>query len=80
LRKNISDIESKKVVANNISLNIYSGQITVLLGHNGTGKTTTMDMITGIFPPTSGSVFVNGYNIVIETDSVRRSIGLCPQV
>jgi ABC-type multidrug transport system ATPase subunit len=80
LRKNISDIESKKVVANNISLNIYSGQIIVLLGHDGTEKTTTMDMITGIFPPTPGSVFVNGYNIVIETDNVRRSIRLCPQV
>ncbi|MCG8625353.1 MAG: ATP-binding cassette domain-containing protein [Proteobacteria bacterium] len=31
----------------NISLNIYKGQITALLGHNGAGKTTTMSMLTG---------------------------------
>jgi ATP-binding cassette subfamily A (ABC1) protein 3 len=65
------------VVVNNVSLNIYSGQITVLLGHNGAEKITTVIMITGIFLPTSGSVFVNVYNIVTET---RRSIGLCPQI
>ncbi len=65
------------MVVNNVSLNIYSGQITVLLGHNGAEKITTVIMITGIFLPTSGSVFVNVYNIVTET---RRSIGLCPQI
>ena len=36
-----------KVAVNNLSLNMYKGQITVLLGHNGAGKTTTMSMLTG---------------------------------
>lgn len=36
-----------KVAVNNMHLNMYANQITVLLGHNGAGKTTTMSMLTG---------------------------------
>ena len=36
-----------KKAVDNISFNIYKGQITALLGHNGAGKTTTMSMLTG---------------------------------
>jgi ATP-binding cassette subfamily A (ABC1) protein 3 len=81
LRKEFGGIGSRrKTAVENVSLNIYSGQITVLLGHNGAGKTTTMNMITGIFPPTSGTVYVDGYNIKTETNKARKSLGLCPQV
>ena len=37
-----------KKAVDNVSLNIYKGQITALLGHNGAGKTTTMSMLTGM--------------------------------
>ncbi len=37
----------KKVAVNEISIKMYEGQITALLGHNGAGKTTTMSMLTG---------------------------------
>ncbi len=81
LHKEFGGIGSRrKTAVENVSLNIFSGQITVLLGHNGAGKTTTMNMITGIFPPTSGTVYVDGYNIKTETNKARKSLGLCPQV
>ena len=70
---------SGKVAVNDVSLNMFSGQITVLLGHNGAGKTTTMNMITGIFPPTIGTAFVDGYDIRTQTKEARRSMALCPQ-
>jgi len=58
---------------------MYRDQITVLLGHNGAGKTTTMSMLVGLFPPTSGNAIINGYSILTDMESVRQSLGLCPQ-
>ncbi|CAF4754895.1 unnamed protein product [Rotaria socialis] len=60
-------------------MNIYSGQLTALLGHNGAGKSTTISMITGLIPPTSGKIIVNGFDIATSMDSVRNILGLCPQ-
>ena len=63
----------------NLYLNMYQDQITVLLGHNGAGKTTTMSMLVGLFPPTSGDAIINGYSILTDMESIRQSLGLCPQ-
>ena len=63
----------------NLYLNMYQDQITVLLGHNGAGKTTTMSMLVGLFPPTSGDAVINGYSILTDMESIRQSLGLCPQ-
>ncbi|KAK7485122.1 hypothetical protein BaRGS_00023662, partial [Batillaria attramentaria] len=68
-----------KMAVDNLSLNMYEGQITVLLGHNGAGKTTTMSMLTGFIPPTSGTAYINDHDIRTDIDSVRDSLGLCPQ-
>ncbi|KAK7101994.1 phospholipid-transporting ATPase ABCA3-like [Littorina saxatilis] len=68
-----------KVAVDNLSLTMYEGQITVLLGHNGAGKTTTMSMLTGFIPPTSGTAYINEKDIRTDIDSVRESLGLCPQ-
>ncbi|XP_077866667.1 phospholipid-transporting ATPase ABCA3-like [Saccoglossus kowalevskii] len=68
-----------KLAVDDLSLNMYEGQITALLGHNGAGKTTTMSILTGLFQPTSGTAKVNGADILTDMDSVRQSLGLCPQ-
>ncbi|KAK7486553.1 hypothetical protein BaRGS_00022219, partial [Batillaria attramentaria] len=68
-----------KVAVKDSTLTMYEGQITVLLGHNGAGKTTTMSMLTGFLPPTSGTAYVNGYDIRTDINSVRNNLGLCPQ-
>ena len=68
-----------KVAVDDLSLNIFKGQITALLGHNGAGKTTTISMLTGLFPPTTGSADVNGMSITSDMDAIRESLGLCPQ-
>lgn len=71
--------DNKKVAVNSMSLNMYEDQITVLLGHNGAGKSTTMAMLTGMLPPTSGTAIVNGKDICEDMATVRNSLGLCPQ-
>ncbi|KAF6775082.1 hypothetical protein AHF37_05033 [Paragonimus kellicotti] len=74
--------ESKQAVnaaVSGLTMNIFQGQITVLLGHNGAGKTTTLSILTGLYPPTSGTAFVNGHDIQKDIESVRKSLGFCPQ-
>ncbi|XP_026725285.1 ATP-binding cassette sub-family A member 1 [Trichoplusia ni] len=71
--------KGRKKVVDNLNLRMYENEITVLLGHNGAGKTTTISMLTGMVPPTSGTAFINGYNIVHETGLARKSLGICPQ-
>ena len=63
------------IAVNGVSLKMYEGQITALLGHNGAGKTTLMSMLTGLFPATSGSALVNGCSISDNITGVRSSLG-----
>ena len=56
-----------------------AGEIFALLGHNGAGKSTTIGILTGLFPPTSGSANIMGYSLEHELPAIRRSLGVCPQ-
>ncbi|CAG9800232.1 unnamed protein product [Chironomus riparius] len=69
----------KFTAVNNLSLNIYEDQITVLLGHNGGGKTTTMNVLTGMLPPTNGTAYINDFDIRTNIVEARKSLGICPQ-
>ena len=71
--------ETGKIAVDNLSLKLYESQITGLLGHNGAGKTTTMSILTGVLPPTSGSVKVYGWDIGKNLETIRHSLGYCPQ-
>ncbi|XP_036439062.1 phospholipid-transporting ATPase ABCA1-like isoform X2 [Colossoma macropomum] len=69
----------KKLAVDKLSLDFYQDQITSFLGHNGAGKTTTMSILTGLFAPTSGTAYVNGFDIRTDMDSIRKTLGMCPQ-
>jgi ABC-2 type transport system ATP-binding protein len=62
-----------------ISLDIYRGEIFGLLGPNGAGKTTTISILCGLFPPTKGSVLLDGLDIHTEINQIKRIIGVVPQ-
>lgn len=66
-------------VLDKVRMEIVKNEITVLLGHNGAGKSTTMSILTGMTSPTSGSIKYEGRNIFKNMDSFRRKLGLCPQ-
>jgi ABC-2 type transport system ATP-binding protein len=61
------------------TLGIERGEIFALLGPNGAGKTTLINIICGIVTPSSGTVTVDGYDIVRDYRKARAKIGLVPQ-
>ena len=62
-----------------VSLDIRKGEIFALLGPNGAGKTTLINIICGIVRPTSGTVTVDGHDIITDYRAARAMIGLVPQ-
>ncbi|CAB3257915.1 unnamed protein product, partial [Arctia plantaginis] len=76
---NVTKVYPNNKALKNVTLKVFEGEITVLVGHNGAGKTTLMSIITGMTSPTSGQVYVHGYNTMTEQHLVRKHIGLCPQ-
>ncbi|MDR3318213.1 MAG: ABC transporter ATP-binding protein [Clostridiales bacterium] len=70
------------VVANeDVSLNVRQGEILALLGENGSGKTTRMNMLSGIYMPDSGSIFIDGKEVSIRSpeDGKRLGVGMVHQ-
>lgn len=62
-----------------LSLTVQRGEIFGLLGPNGSGKTTTINMISGLSHPTSGSIHVMGYDVRSNVRQVRQILGSVPQ-
>lgn len=69
----------KKTAVDSISLHIPRGSFYGLLGPNGAGKSTTIHCITGIAQPTSGSITIDGVDVVTEYKLARTKVGLSPQ-
>ena len=68
-----------KTAVNNISFTVNDDEILGFLGPNGAGKTTTMNIITGYLSSTSGSVKVNGHDILEEPELAKQQIGYLPE-
>ena len=63
----------------NLNLNVNSGEIFGFLGPNGAGKTTTIRVLTTLTKPSSGSVWVSGFDVEKEPDKVKKVIGVVQQ-
>ncbi len=72
--------EKKEIRAvDGVDLDIAEGEVVGFLGPNGAGKTTTLRMLTTLLPPTEGTATVAGYDVVTQSEQVRRSIGYVSQ-
>jgi ATP-binding cassette subfamily A (ABC1) protein 3 len=67
------------VAVNDLSLDMFEGEVFSLLGHNGAGKTTTISMLTGLLEISSGDASVFGYSTAKRMDDVQCIVGVCPQ-
>jgi ABC-type multidrug transport system ATPase subunit len=79
LRKEF-EVEGKPFVAvKDMTFDMYEGEVTVLLGHNGAGKTTCMNVMTGMLAADGGDCTIYGHSVTHDLAAVRREISLCPQ-
>ena len=69
------------VANNNVDLTVYRGEILAVLGENGCGKTTLMNMIAGIYYPDAGSICIGGEEVSIHSpaDAFAHGIGMIHQ-
>src|SRR5512135_3413246 len=63
------------VANDNLSFEVYKGEIFGFLGANGAGKTTTIRILSGLSVPTSGEVIVAGTNASKQPEKIKRQIG-----
>ncbi len=69
----------QRTVVDQVTFQVEKGEVLGFLGPNAAGKTTTMKMLTCYFPPNSGNVTINGFNVMENSLEVRRSIGFLPE-
>lgn len=77
---NITKKYGERSVVDSLSFNVRKGSIHGFLGPNGAGKTTTMRMISGVIPPYSGNVYVNGNNVQENLLKIKKSLGVLLEV
>jgi ABC-2 type transport system ATP-binding protein len=67
------------VAVQDLSLQVYEGEVLGLLGPNGAGKTTSINMMCGLLKPDSGQVLIHGQPIRSHDTGMRTKVGVCPQ-
>lgn len=75
----LSKVFGDFVATNQISFDVYKGEIFGFLGANGAGKTTAMKMLCGLSLPSSGKATVAGFDVWTQTEEIKRNIGYMSQ-
>lgn len=77
--ENITKRYGLRAAVSGISFEVGDGEIVGFLGPNGAGKSTTMNILTGYIAPTSGTVEIDGHDILTDTVAAKQSIGYLPE-
>ncbi len=77
--ENLTKIYDEKTVVNNLNLSVKTGEIFTLLGANGSGKSTTVKMLTGLLKPTSGTAKILDSPVNHENIELKKKIGVLPE-
>ena len=77
--ENISKRFGSVLAVDEVSFQVARGEVVGFLGPNGAGKSTVMRILACFFPPTSGKVWVGGYDVASHSLEVRRMVGYFPE-
>jgi len=77
--KNVTKEYGLQKVLNDVSFTVNKGEILGFLGPNGAGKSTLMKIVTCYIPPTSGTVIVDGYDVLEDSLEIRKKVGYLPE-
>ncbi|KAG9301727.1 hypothetical protein G9A89_002959 [Geosiphon pyriformis] len=75
----LSHSKLDKVAVNDLCLTLKESECLALLGQNGAGKSTSINILSGQIPPTSGDALLYGLSVQEDMDKIRKIIGVCPQ-
>lgn len=76
---NLTKHYGKHPALETVSFTVSAGQVVGLLGLNGAGKSTTMNILAGCLSPTFGTVKINGFDMESESEKAKRGIGYLPE-
>lgn len=76
--RNLHRYFGKTHAVEDISFEVYAGEVFGYIGPNGAGKTTSMRILATLDEPTSGDAFVDGFSVMDDPDRVRRRLGFMP--
>ncbi len=77
--RNLVKYYGDMMAVNDVTFTVNKGEILGFLGPNGAGKTTTMNILTGFLSATSGTVTINGHDILEEPQLAKKCIGYLPE-
>lgn len=77
--ENITKKYKEKLAVKDLNLEIEENTLFSLLGVNGAGKSTTIKMLSTLIKPTSGNIYINGFNTKDNTNKIREIINVSPQ-
>ena len=78
--ENISKRYGKRIAVEDLSFSVEKGKIYGFLGPNGAGKSTTMNIMTGYTAASSGTVKINGFDILKDAKKAKQCIGYLPEI
>lgn len=78
--ENLTKKYGSHTAVDRLTFTVEKGQIYGFLGPNGAGKSTTMNIMTGYIAATGGTVTINGYDILKESNRAKRCIGYLPEI
>ena len=77
--KNLSKSYGNNLAVNNLSFDVYTGEILGLLGPNGAGKSTTITILSGLLSYNSGEIYFLGKDVRKNSKQVKANLGIVPQ-